>query len=67
MTLLPTQLSRDDLLRWYYQSLLYEERGDLRRVAARAGRRLPSLHAELARLGVRIGALMPANPPHGDA
>jgi DNA-binding NtrC family response regulator len=54
---LPTNLSRDDLLRWYYQSLLSEERGDLRRVAARAGRRMRSLHAELARLGVRLSNL----------
>ena len=65
--LLPTQLSRDDLLRWYYQSLLYEEHGDLRRVAARAGRRLPSLHAELARLGVRLGGIAASNPSPGDA
>ncbi len=50
----PTGLSRDQLLRIYYQALLAEERGDLRRVATRAGRRLRSLHAELARLGVRI-------------
>jgi Sigma-54 interaction domain len=50
----PTEVSRDQLLRLYYQALLAEERGDLRRVAARAGRRLRSLHAELARLGVRI-------------
>jgi DNA-binding NtrC family response regulator len=54
---LPTNLSRDDLLRWYYHALLSEERGDLRRVAARAGRRLRSLHAELARLGVRLSNL----------
>ena len=53
-SLVPTALSRDQLLRLYYQGLLAEERGDLRRVAARAGRRLRSLHAELARLGVRI-------------
>jgi hypothetical protein len=60
----PTNLSRDQLLREYYVALLREERGDLRRVALRAGRRLRSLHAELARLDVRWSGFDPfANPP----
>jgi hypothetical protein len=60
----PTHLSRDQLLREYYLALLREERGDLRRVALRAGRRLRSLHAELARLDVRPAAFDPfASPP----
>jgi len=60
----PTSLSRDQLLRQYYIALLREERGDLRRVALRAGRRLRSLHAELARLDVRSSAFDPfATPP----
>ena len=60
----PTNLSRDQLLRQYYIELLREERGDLRRVALRAGRRLRSLHAELARLDVRSAAFDPfATPP----
>ncbi|HZR85020.1 MAG TPA: hypothetical protein VFD92_28250 [Candidatus Binatia bacterium] len=50
----PTSVSRDQLLRLYYQALIAEERGDLRRVATRAGRRVRSLQAELARLGVRV-------------
>ncbi|MBY0274011.1 hypothetical protein K2Z84_01625 [Candidatus Binatia bacterium] len=59
----PTNLSRDQLLREYYLALLREERGDLRRVALRAGRRLRSLHAELARLDVRAAAFDPFAPP----
>jgi hypothetical protein len=60
----PTNLSRDQLLRQYYLALLREERGDLRRVALRAGRRLRSLHAELARLDVRWSGFDPfATPP----
>lgn len=59
----PTQLSRDQLLREYYLALLREERGDLRRVALRAGRRLRSLHAELARLDVRVTGFDPFAPP----
>lgn len=50
----PTDLGRDELLRRYYLALLAEEHGDLLRVAVRAGRHLRSLHAELARLGVRL-------------
>lgn len=61
----PTNLSRDQLLRQYYIGLLREERGDLRRVALRAGRRLRSLHAELARLDVRSSSL--ASPPPSEA
>lgn len=61
--LVPTGLSRDQLLRQYYIALLREERGDLRRVAIRAGRRLRSLHAELARLDVRSSTLEPFPPP----
>ena len=60
--LVPTSLSRDQLLRQYYIALLREERGDLRRVAIRAGRRLRSLHAELARLDVRSSTLEPFPP-----
>lgn len=60
---LPTHLSRDQLLREYYLALLREERGDLRRVALRAGRRLRSLHAELARLDVRVTGFDPFAPP----
>ena len=59
----PTHLSRDQLLREYYLALLREERGDLRRVAVRAGRRLRSLHAELARLDVRATGFDPFAPP----
>jgi DNA-binding NtrC family response regulator len=59
----PTSLSRDQLLRQYYIALLREERGDLRRVAIRAGRRLRSLHAELARLDVRASGMEPFEPP----
>ena len=59
----PTNLSRDQLLREYYLALLREERGDLRRVALRAGRRLRSLHAELARLDVRVTGFDPFVPP----
>lgn len=59
----PTNLSRDQLLREYYLALLREERGDLRRVALRAGRRLRSLHAELARLDVRVTGFDPFAPP----
>jgi len=60
--LVPTNLSRDQLLRLYYIALLREERGDLRRVAIRAGRRLRSLHAELARLDVRSSSFDPFPP-----
>jgi DNA-binding NtrC family response regulator len=63
----PTNLSRDQLLRQYYIALLREERGDLRRVALRAGRRLRSLHAELARLDVRAGNLDPFPPPPSES
>ena len=59
---LPTHLSRDQLLREYYLALLREERGELRRVALRAGRRLRSLHAELARLDVRVTGFDPFAP-----
>ncbi|HEY8516847.1 MAG TPA: hypothetical protein VIS07_15165 [Candidatus Binatia bacterium] len=59
----PTNLSRDQLLREYYIALLREERGDLRRVALRAGRRLRSLHAELARLDIRPNSLTPHTLP----
>jgi len=62
----PTSLSRDQLLRQYYIGLLREERGDLRRVALRAGRRLRSLHAELARLDVRAGSAEPLPTPPGE-
>jgi DNA-binding NtrC family response regulator len=62
-SVVPTNLSRDQLLRQYYIALLREERGDLRRVALRAGRRLRSLHAELARLDVRPSSLPPPPPP----
>lgn len=51
---IPTNLSRDQLLREYYLGLMREERGDLRRVAARAGRKLRVLQSELARLDVRL-------------
>lgn len=61
--IVPTHLSRDQLLREYYLALLREERGDLRRVALRAGRRLRSLHAELARLDVRVSGFDPFAPP----
>lgn len=63
----PTGLSRDQLLRQYYIALLREERGDLRRVALRAGRRLRSLHAELARLDVRSSAFDPFQPPPAES
>jgi len=63
----PTNLSRDQLLREYYLALLREERGDLRRVALRAGRRLRSLHAELARLDVRATGFDPFAPPPPDS
>lgn len=63
----PTNLSRDQLLRQYYIALLREERGDLRRVAIRAGRRLRSLHAELARLDVRSSAFDPFAPPPAES
>jgi hypothetical protein len=49
-----THLTRDQLLREYYLALVREERGDLRRVAARAGRKLRVLQSELARLDVRV-------------
>lgn len=63
----PTNLSRDQLLRQYYVALLREERGDLRRVALRAGRRLRSLHAELARLDVRAASVEPFPPSPSDS
>jgi DNA-binding NtrC family response regulator len=63
----PTSLSRDQLLRQYYIALLREERGDLRRVALRAGRRLRSLHAELARLDVRSATFDPFAPPPAES
>lgn len=63
----PTNVSRDQLLRQYYIALLREERGDLRRVALRAGRRLRSLHAELARLDVRSSAFDPFAPPPAES
>jgi hypothetical protein len=50
----PTHLSRDQLLREYYLALMREERGDLRRVAARAGRKIRVVQTELARLQVRF-------------
>jgi hypothetical protein len=53
-TLIGTHLTRDQLLREYYLALLREEGGNLRRVAARAGRKLRVVHSELMRLGVRI-------------
>ncbi len=62
----PTNLSRDQLLRQYYIALLREERGDLRRVALRAGRRLRSLHAELARLDVRTASLGSLSTPQDE-
>lgn len=52
-TPVPTRMSRDQLLREYYLALIREERGNLRRVAARAGRKLRVVQSELARLGVR--------------
>jgi len=58
----PTSLRRDDLLRAYYESLLDEEAGDLRRVAGRAGRKLRVLQAELERLGVRLQRGLPLAP-----
>jgi DNA-binding NtrC family response regulator len=51
-----TRSTREDLLRRYYRALLREEQGNLRRVAARAGRRLRDLQVELARLGVQVEA-----------
>ena len=58
----PTSMRRDDLLRAYYEALLDEESGDLRRVAARAGRKLRVLQAELERLGVRPQRTLPLAP-----
>ncbi|MFM8412196.1 MAG: hypothetical protein ACKOCT_18195 [Alphaproteobacteria bacterium] len=55
----PTSLKRDDLLRAYYEALLDEEGGDLRRVASRAGRKARVLQAELERLGVRLHRGLP--------
>ncbi|MBU6281382.1 hypothetical protein KGQ64_03990 [bacterium] len=61
-TAVPTSMRRDDLLRAYYEALLDEESGDLRRVAARAGRKLRVLQAELDRLGVRPHRGLPLAP-----
>ena len=58
----PTSMRRDDLLRAYYEALLDEEAGDLRRVAARAGRKLRVLQAEFERLGVRPQRTLPLAP-----
>lgn len=62
---IPTHLSRDQLLREYYLALMREERGDLRRVAARAGRKIRVVQTELARLQVRFeseGASVATDP-----
>ena len=59
---MPTSMRRDDLLRAYYEALLDEESGDLRRVAARAGRKLRVLQAEFERLGVRPQRTLPLAP-----